>query len=306
MNTIPYTNSLFEQPWWLDIVAPGQWREAVLKNEAGKTLARMPYVMTGKCIHMPRLTQNIGIWMDPEIRNDYGKQKSAINELFAQIPTCRTFVQNLSPVNTYVLPFRWLGCHISPNFTYRLTYLSDCEELYQNFNKTAKKNIKSARNKTTIYTETRLDTLLEMLDKTFAVQKRKYPESKEVVCKIVETCSSSGHGQYLEARDPKGNVHSCAYLVYDEQVCYYLLGASDSRFRSSGAQSLVLWEAIQFASRHSQIFDFEGSMVEGIENFFRQFGGICTPYYTISRQSFLRDVFSDAKPRVKRILGYKL
>lgn len=306
MNTTPYANSLFEQPWWLDIVAPGQWKEAVLKNEAGDVLARMPYVITGNRIHMPPLTQNIGIWMAPEIRSDYGKQKSAINELFAQLPACRTFAQRLSPVNVYVLPFRWLGFTITPAFSYRLIGLSDCEKLYQGFNKTAKKNIKYAKNKTEIISETHLDTLLDMLDKTFTAQKRKNPMPKEIIRKIVQTCDASGHGKYLEARDPEGNVHSCAYLVYDEQVCYYLLGASDIRFRSSGAQSLVLWKGIQFASQHSEIFDFEGSMVEGIENFFRQFGGVCTPYYGIRKDSFLGEVLAAAKPRVKRILGYKI
>lgn len=306
MNTTPYANSLFEQPWWLDIVAPGQWKEAVVKNEAGETIARMPYVLAGNRIKMPPLTQTLGIWMTPEIKREYGKQKTAINELFSQLPPCRTFEQRLSPVNDYVLPFRWLGCRIEPCFTYRLTNLSDCDRLYQSFNKTAKKNIKYARNKTAIYSETRLDALLDALDRTFEAQGRKNPMNKELIRKIVETCGASGHGKYLEARDLKGNVHSCAYFVYDEQVCYYLMGASDSRFRGSGAQSLVLWEGIQFAARHSRVFDFEGSMVEGIENFFRQFGGVCTPFYSVSRRSFLDEVALAAKPRVKRLLGYKI
>jgi lipid II:glycine glycyltransferase (peptidoglycan interpeptide bridge formation enzyme) len=145
-----------------------------------------------------------------------------------------------------------------------------------------------------------------MLDVTFAAQKRKNPMDKELIRRIVETCEAAGHGKYLEARDPEGNVHSCAYFVYDEQVCYYLLGASDSRFRSSGAQSLVLWEGIQFAAQHSKVFDFEGSMVEGIENFFRQFGGVCTPYYEIRKSTFLDEVLLAAKPRVKRLIGYKV
>lgn len=306
MNTIPCANSLFEQPWWLDIVAPGEWGEAIEKNESGEIIARMPYVVTRKRIHMPPLTQTLGIWMAPEIKKDYGKQKTAVNGLFAQLPPFHSFEQALSPENDYVLPFRWLSCHMEPRFTYRLTDLSDCEALYQNFNKTAKKNIKYARNKTEVTSEIQLDTLLDMLEKTFSAQRRKTPMPKELIQKIVRVCDASGHGKYLDARDSEGNVHACAYFVYDEQVCYYLLGASDIRFRSSGAQSLILWEGIQFASRHSKIFDFEGSMVEGIENFFRQFGGVCTPYYTVSRRSFPEEVLLAAKPRVKRLLGYKI
>ena len=44
LNTTPYANSVFEQPWWLDIVAPGRWGEAVVME--GETVAaRLPYVL---------------------------------------------------------------------------------------------------------------------------------------------------------------------------------------------------------------------------------------------------------------------
>lgn len=306
MNTTPYANSLFEQPWWLDIVAPGQWEEALVKDDNENVIARMAYVRDGNRITVPELTQTLGIWMAPEVQKDYGAQKKIINELFGQLSGYRSVLQTLSPVNTYILPFRWLGYRMEPRFTYRLTELSDCDRIYQSFGKTAKKNIKYARNKVTIHSETDVETLLNMLEKTFSAQNRKNPMSRDLVSKIVQICDETGHGLYLDARDPEGNVHSCAYFVYDEQVCYYLLGASDSRFRSSGAQSLILWEGIQFAAQRTKVFDFEGSMVEGIENFFRQFGGVCVPYYEIRRDTFWGEILQAAKPRVKRLLGYKI
>ena len=70
MNTTPYANSLFEQPWWLDIVAPGKWEEALVTDDSGTVIARMPYVRDGDRIIMPELTQTIGIWMAPELQND--------------------------------------------------------------------------------------------------------------------------------------------------------------------------------------------------------------------------------------------
>ncbi len=305
MNTTPYATSLFEQPWWLDIVAPGQWHEAVVKD-GDAVIARMPYVLNKNRIEMPGLTQTLGIWMSPETQADYGAQKKAIFELFGQLPNCNSVSHTLSPSNTYVLPFRWLGYRIEPSFTYRLNNLSDCDGLYQTFNKTAKKNIKAARNKVTVSDKTNVDTLWQLLDKTFEAQNRKNPMSKELVMRIVETCEATGHGKYFEARDAQGNVHSCAYFVYDEEVCYYLFGASDSQFRNSGAQSLILWEGIQFAAQHSKVFDFEGSMVEGIENFFRQFGSVCTPYYSITKGSLISEFMQILKPRIKRLLGYKI
>lgn len=306
MTVTPYANSLFEQPWWLDIVAPGQWEEILVRDKDGNVTARMPYVHTGKSVALPGLTQTTGVWMSEETKADYGTQKKVLHEIFGQLSDYREVSVALNPCNEYVLPLRWLGYEMEPRFTYRLTDLSDCEKLYQNFNKTAKKNIKYARNKVTISDQAAPETLWEMLNKTFEAQNRKNPMSKELVMRIVQVCEETGHGKYFEAKDAQGNVHSCAYFVYDEQVCYYLLGASDNAFRSSGAQSLILWEGIQFAAAHSKVFDFEGSMVEGIENFFRQFGGVCTPYYVVSRKTILSQLLQILKPRIKRLLGYKI
>ena len=32
-NNIQQVNSIFEQPWWLDAVAPGQWAEATVEKD---------------------------------------------------------------------------------------------------------------------------------------------------------------------------------------------------------------------------------------------------------------------------------
>jgi len=53
---------------------------------------------------------------------------------------------------------------------------------------------------------------------------------------------------------------------------------ADPRLRSSGAQSLLFWEAIKLASEKNLKFDFEGSMIEPIERVFRAFGATQVPY----------------------------
>lgn len=302
----PYANSLFEQPWWLDIVAPGQWYEVFVKDNKENIIARMAYVSDGKKIFMPKMTQNLGIWMDESLKGNYGRQKEVIYKLMSQIPEHKSVNHSLSPNNEYILPFGWLGFSYIPSFSYRLIDITDIDAIYSGLNKTAKKNIKYARNKVEIFEELNFDNLWHLQNKTYEAQNRKNPLNRDLLEKIVLTCQENGHGKYFEARDDKGHIHSCAYFVYDEKVCYYLIGASDAEFRSSGAQSLILWQGIQFATTHSKIFDFEGSNIEGIENFFRQFGGVCTPLYTIRKNTFLDEIWLAAKPRIKRMIGYKV
>lgn len=311
LNTTPYANSVFEQPWWLDIVAPGQWGEAVVME--GETVAaRLPYVLQKGRITLPPLTQTLGPWMKPEYRQfqpgntQLSKQKELIAALLGQLPRHKSFHVTFDSANEYILPYRWLGYRYEPEFSYRLTDLCDTDALYAALNKTAKKNIKAARNKTTLVEQPTAKMLMDLLDKTFGAQGRKWPHDRDLTRRIIEKSVENGYGKLLVAQDGEGNLHSGAFLLYDEKVCYYLLGGSDSAFRSSGAQSLVLWESIRFASTVSKAFDFEGSNVEGIENFFRQFGGSRVTNYCVIKQSFFADCLAMAKPRVKKLLGYKI
>jgi len=308
-DTTPYANSIFEQPWWLDTVAPEKWGEALVK-EADEIIARMPYAVNKNKICMPPLTQTLGPWIkdrEPQVGNTHlSKQKAIINELLAQFPKHKYMLMRCDSTNSYILPYRWHGFNIKPTFSYRIKDLTDLDAIYNRFNKTAKKNIKSANNKVCIKDDTDLNLLLNILNITFAIQDRKSPIDKKLINKIVTNAEKHIAGKMFYAIDDSGVIHSAAYLVYDEKVCYYLLGGSDDKYRSSGAQSLILWEAIQFASTVSKAFDFEGSMVEGIENFFRQFGGEQVINYQISKMPFIYDCKELLKPRVKRLLGYKV
>ena len=64
---------------------------------------------------------------------------------------------------------------------------------------------------------------------------------------------------------------------------YALMSARDPELQAIGANTLLYWEAIRLASEVSRVFDFEGSMVEPIEHYFRGFGGRQTPYFCISK-----------------------
>lgn len=311
LNITPYANSVFEQPWWLDIVAPGQWGEVTVKEE-DEVVARLPYVLKRGHITMPSLTQTLGPWIKPEYRQfqpgntQLTKQKELIAALLKQLPPHKSFHMTFDSANDYILPYRWLGYRYEPTFSYRLSGLNDLDTLYANFNKTAKKNIRYAKNKTVLTQYPTAEMMLSLLNKTFEAQGRKWPHDRELTRRLIEQSIKNGYGKLIVAQDGEENLHSGAFLLYDEKVCYYLLGGSDSTFRSSGAQSLVLWEAIRFASTVSESFDFEGSNVEGIENFFRQFGGSCVINYAVVRQSLFADCISLAKPRVKRLIGYKI
>ena len=83
--------------------------------------------------------------------------------------------------------------------------------------------------------------------------------------------------------DEQGRLHAAAFIVWQESSAWYLAGGGDPALRKSGAHSLILWEAIRYVSQYTDTFDFEGSMIPGVERFFREFGAIQTPFFTITK-----------------------
>jgi hypothetical protein len=46
-------------------------------------------------------------------------------------------------------------------------------------------------------------------------------------------------------------------------------------------------------------------MIEGIEEYFRQFGGTPMVYYQIRKQNIALEFFELMKPRIKSFIGFK-
>lgn len=301
-----YVNSIFEQIWWLEMIAPGKkWREVIIQED-NRVLARWVTVEGNKLV-MPILTQTLGYWIDPAILHEdrfYNKQKEIINQLIAQ-QSLKSMVVNLAPENTYFLPFVWKHFEVTPRISYRINDLSDLDKVYNSFGKIVKKNIKTARNKVMVQEIDDITLLYTLCDKTFKIQSRRYPLSIKIFERLYTICKQHNACKLLYAIDTNGNVHSGAFFVYDKNICYYLIAGTDPVFRSSGANSLLLWEGIQYASRVSDCFDFEGSMIEGIEHFIKQFGGTPVVYYSVHKYGLFHDILRVLKPRVKSLLGYK-
>lgn len=299
----PYTNNIFEQRWWLEAVAPDtQWQEEIVRKD-DEVVARW-MIPAGNSFIMPPLTQTMGYWLSDKVAsiNQEDERKELINKLIKslhkEVDIC------LAPENSYFLPFYWAGFTVKPRVTYRINDLSNLDAIYDSFWPILKKRIKSAGNKVSVEESDDTDMLYVLLQKTFKRQQKSFHFSRERLRHIYEVAKAHEAVKLLFARDHEGNVHSGVLFLYDEKVCYYLMTGNDPEYRKSAANSLLLWEGIKFASKHSQCFDFEGSMIEGVETFVRQFGGNMTVYYQVSRMGFLKTMQQQLKLKVKKLIHY--
>lgn len=285
--TIP----IFSRAWWLDAVCGDAWG-VCLFEKGGQIQAAMPYHIKKRygftVLTHPQLTQTLGPWVRPsdaKYTNRLGQEKDLLTALISQLPDFAHFQQNWHHINTNWLPFYWQGFQQTTRYTYRLPDLGDLDAVWAGFRENIRSDIRKAANrfKLRVRNDVSIDDFLALNIQTFDRQGMAVPYTPAFVQLLDQFCAKHEARQIFIAEDEQGQKHAGVYIIWDEQSAYYLMGGGDPKLRSSGATSLCMWEAIKFASTKTKSFDFEGSMIEPIERFFRAFGAIQTPYFAVSK-----------------------
>jgi len=128
-----------------------------------------------------------------------------------------------------------------------------------------------------------LDEFYRVNTLSFTRQGLPAPYSAAQLQRLDAALATAGNRQLFFAVDQAGRVHSVAYLIWDATTAYFLLAGDDPALRASGAGVLLAWEAICYASEVLGLdcFDFEGSMLPGVERIRVRFGAVQTPYFFV-------------------------
>lgn len=287
--------SLFHKTWWLDTVALNSYTILTVQRN-GEILAAWPLIFRKavglNLILPPQLTPKLGILFAPTRKEKYSEQLSdeidLTSELIDLLPKHHFFYQRFPVEFTNWLPLYWAGFQQTTRYTYMIEDLSDLNKVWDNIRYSTKRKIHAAqKHGIHVVTDLSLDTLLDLNEMSYKRQKLTAPYSREYVRRIDEACEKKNARKMFFAIDEDSKVCAAVYIVYDRKAAYYLLGGGDPSLNKHGAHFLALWEAVQFAGRVSQSFDFEGSMHRSIEPVFRSFGGVLKPYMEITKGSRL-------------------
>lgn len=290
-EVIKETNCIFQQPWWLDAVAPQAWF-SVEVNKDNKLVAHLPYIVKKRrgltFLTMPKLTQTLGPWLEPstaKYAKQLAKQKDLMISLINQLPQHDYFSQNFHYSITNWLPFYWYNFTQTTRYTYVIENLKNLDQVWAGFQENIRTDIRKAKKKVEVRTDLDIEQFIDINSYTFSRQNLRLPYSRELVRRLDAGCIKHEARKIFFAEDAQGQVHAAIYIVWDDKSAYYMMGGADPELRNSGATSLLMWEAIKFASDVTKKFDFEGSMIEPIERFFRAFGARQVPYFQVSSMS---------------------
>ena len=282
---------IFSQPWWLDATCGSEKWDVYVVEHGGTFMAAMPYYVEEKDgyrkITKPTNTQNNGIIYNyPEGIKYVSKldfEERMINEVADFIETLNLdkYEQQFHYSFTNWLPFYWRNYNLMLRYTYVIEDTSDMLEVEAAMSSKMKNTIRKAQKCVKLSERFSIEDFFRVNEMSFTRQNIPIPYSLDYVTRIYRACKERGAGRILFAVDDNEEIHSCAFIAWDEQSVYYLMSGTNPVYKSSQANSFLIYESIKIASEKGLKFDFEGSVIKQIERSFRQYGGVQKPYFRI-------------------------
>ncbi len=285
---------IFSKDWWLDAVCGEDNWDVAIVEKGGNIVATMPYYIRTnkiglKLMVQPQLTQTLGPWISYPQNQKYEKKlsfdKQIINALLEQLPQYDYFAQNFHYSITNWLPFYWKGFQQTTRYTYIIDDLTNHDTILKEFSSAKRKNIRKSSQIVEVKFDLPADLFYNNHKMTLLKQGSKISYSFELFERIYKTAYEHNSGKTIYAVDKESNIHCALFVVWYEKSAYDLISTIDPDFRNIGAATLLVYEIIKYVSSLTEKFDFEGSMIEEVENSFRQFGAKQVPYFAVSNMS---------------------
>lgn len=283
---------IFSQPWWLDAVCGKDKWDVYLYTKGDSILASCTYFLNSEKTKTikPIVTQNNGLIINYPInqkivsRLDY--EERVIDNFcdFIETLNLKKYEQQYHYRFTNWLPFFWREYREITRYTYVIDDTSNMENVRNNYSSKIRNKIKKAKNILTVKEIDDKELFYKINKLTFDRQEKEIPYSYDFFSNLYDECKKKNCTKLLYAIDEKNRVHSVAMIVWDNSSVYYLLNGTDPELKQFQGNALLIDKSIEIASNLGKKFDFEGSVIKGIEQSFRQYGGIPKPYFRIFKE----------------------
>ncbi|RNI23360.1 GNAT family N-acetyltransferase [Rufibacter latericius] len=266
--------------WYLEVVCRGHW-EALVEIQDNEYVSLFPLpvrtLLGRKKVYQPLFTQQLGLVVTP------ASQHRTPEEYLALLPVHYSAVQYQMPwchERTLILPTPW-AYRTRPN--YELSLSPAYAEVRQNYSSNLRRNLKKAeKEKLTVVPTSGIKSLVELFRNT---KGKELPELRNRHYQTLEglygRVKQEKAGQVWEVR-LRGELLAAAFLLETDHAITFLFGASSPKGRQKSAMAFLLDHIIAQAAGSGKTFDFEGSEVPGVANFYASFGAQPVWYVSLS------------------------
>jgi hypothetical protein len=210
------------------------------------------------------------------------RQKKVLETLINHLSMAseRTICLPFPPEWTDLQPFIWKGYRCTVKYTYRIQ-CQGANAPEEGFEGTLKGHIRKAKDSgIEVVASASREALMAVWNET--ANDQGFAVNEHAIDALFEAVEKGG-AQLRVAKYEERTI-GFAFTVFDEHRCYYLLGGLSRSTKIRGALPTLLTDAIaSYRQTGGEVFDFEGSMMPGVERFFRSFGGDLTPYFVVAK-----------------------
>lgn len=291
---------IFSSPWWLDVTAGiKNWDVVIIKNNNNQIIATFPfYYIKGKrgfsTITQPMLTQKLGPYLVYEKNMTSNQSRVAYeNDIYTkiieQLPSFTNFFITCDQKVRNWLAFSWNGFIQTTNYSYRIYNIKDHDKVFTEFTGKKRTSIKKAiKNELKIKYDLSPELFYDYFQECVAERNEKVLYSKDYFTNIVRASYEHNQGKILYCVDVNNNIQAECFIIWDNECAYYLIAMRKELYKNSGGTEFLVFEAIKYASQFVDIFDFEGSMMKGIEEAYRTYGSEQTQTFSISKTVYTK------------------
>ena len=279
--------SVFCHSSWLEAV--GQFR-ILGYFEEGKLIAGIPLYFERRfgvrICTLPRLTPTLGIVIRelPGNANKLAARHQAIVRAIAkELSEYRLFFQAMHPSLTDWLPFYWEGFRQTTRYTYVIDDLTDLNKVWNEMNGNTRNHITKAEKAGIRVMPCGIDDVYKCEYESHLKRGTTPRHSQDVLRRIHDAAFQHSAGSCSAAYDRDGQVLAAFFLAWDNNRTYQLVGGNSTLGRNSSAGFAVIWQEIQSAAKRSRVYDFSGSMMEGVSRFNKGFGTKQVPCHFITK-----------------------
>ena len=267
--------SIFQQPWWC-AAAAGTALEMAEVRWDGKLVASLPFIRRKRLgftlLEMPPYTRTMSpILFLPESKpaKRMRNMHEAVRELMEALPQHDRYQSMLGPDEPTAFSLALSGCTLGQNFTFRMPAAWEIERHWEDLDQKTRNLIRSAGKELEVRREQSMDAQFELSDRERGKTER---SDFSTLRRLADAACTRGQTMTLSAVAGTGRCLAAATLIWDERVLYFWQSVRDSAVLRSGANSLLVWEAMLLARSKGLVFDIDGYQSLPAARFVSRFG----------------------------------
>ena len=287
MSSVP----IFNHPAWLDLTTrEGQWSDVQVRGGNDELIGRLPFVHRRRfglpSVEMPVFTPLFRLEIRPSRSTNsykrYGHADRVVARLLEQLPPAARTLLMLDYEFDQWLPFARAGFGVRLHYSYLLDLTIPEPDRLQQCHAPTRRLLQRVPQQSLEFSVIDPRRAYSIYIRHLNDRGAPIPVDAETFYKICAETDLWRFHNYAALID--GEVVAVIGILIDGPTAYYMLSARDEFRDREGILSRLLWQSHRTLSEMGvETFDFEGSMLPGVEEFFRSFGGERVKKYLLKK-----------------------